>query len=114
MSRIFVRNGNTEAAQAGAAILEVGSNLHTAEVTFRRQFGSITSLERDLLTLAASIFATDRGVQRGEREDFARSLDLSVPVVNAAQLQPLIPLVIRSYLINTFKSFRACELCKPV
>jgi 7-cyano-7-deazaguanine synthase in queuosine biosynthesis len=45
------------------------------------------------LTLAASIFAVDRGQQRGEREEFARNLELHIPVVNIGRLQPLVPVI---------------------
>jgi len=41
----------------------------------------------------SSIFAVDRGAARGEREEYARFLTLSVPVVNIGTLQPLIPII---------------------
>jgi 7-cyano-7-deazaguanine synthase in queuosine biosynthesis len=70
-------------------VLEAGANLQTGEAKFHRAFGALTTLESDLLLLASSIFAVDRCLQRGEREDFARTIELSVPVVNAGRLQPL-------------------------
>lgn len=94
MTCLFVRRQGTGAGGTGV-VLEIGANLYTAEEAFEHQFSSITSLERDLLTLAATIFAVDRGIQRGEREEYARSLEVSVPIVNAARLQPLIPLAVR-------------------
>ena len=72
-------------------VLEAGTNLGTGEAKFRRTFGGLTSLESDLLLLASSVFAVDRCLQRGEREDFARGIELSIPVVNAGRLQPLRP-----------------------
>ncbi len=59
----------------------------------KKAFGSITTLELDLLTIASAIFASDRGSTRGEREDFARSLELHVPVINIGRLLPLMPKV---------------------
>ncbi len=88
MSRVFVRRTG---AQPGGwdVFLNIGPHIHTAEEYFGQHFGSITSLERDLLVIGASVFAVDRGIRRGEREDFARTLALSVPIVNAARLQPV-------------------------
>lgn len=83
----FVRRGNQ--GSGGNAVLEADKNLLTGEKPFRKQFGSTTSLEGDLLLLASSIFAADRATPRGEREDYSRALELSVPIVNMARLQPL-------------------------
>lgn len=68
-------------------------SLHTGERDFVECFGAITSLERDLLVLAASIFAADRATKRGEREELSRRIQISVPVVNVGRLQPLSALV---------------------
>jgi len=59
-------------------------NLVTGVPELTRQLGPLTSLETDLLTLAAAIFALDLAAVRGEREDIARDLYLTVPVVNHA------------------------------
>jgi 7-cyano-7-deazaguanine synthase in queuosine biosynthesis len=64
--------------------LRPGENLKTSEPTFRSAFGQLTSLEIDLLTFAASVFACDLAFKRGERENIARRINLSVPVVNLA------------------------------
>lgn len=79
------------APAAAGRILQIGSNLKNGEGDFRRDFGGITTLELDLLNLAAGVFAADRGTARGEREDYSRELELTVPVVNVARLLPLLP-----------------------
>lgn len=74
-------------------ILQAGANLQTGEKKFEAYFGKATSLERDLLLIASSIFAIDRCVARGEREDLVRGFDVSIPVVNIGRLQPLRPVL---------------------
>lgn len=73
--------------------LSLGEHIYTGAEQFRRTFGAITSLESDLLQLAGSVFAVDRGIARGEREDFARRFEISLPVVNIGRLQPLLPVM---------------------
>jgi 7-cyano-7-deazaguanine synthase in queuosine biosynthesis len=70
--------------------LQAGRDMFWGDEDFRAAFDDVTSLERDLLLLGASIFAADRGTLRGEHEDFARSIDVSVPVINAGALQPCV------------------------
>jgi queuosine biosynthesis protein QueC len=85
---------STPTIPAGAGrVLQIGANLKNGESDFRRDFGSVSSLELDLLNLASAVFAADRGAPRGEREDYSRELELTVPVVNAARLLPLLPQV---------------------
>src|SRR5947208_5576320 len=62
--------------------LQIGKNLRTGETDFVKHFKQITSLERDLLVLASSIFACDVAAKRGMREDITRDMHLTVPVVN--------------------------------
>lgn len=62
--------------------LRPGQNLRTGESILQSAFGELTSLEIDLLTLAASIFACDLAFKRGEREEITRGIDLTVPVAN--------------------------------
>ena len=69
--------------------LRPGQNLITGVKAFEDCFGTATSLEVDLLTLGAAIFAADRATARGERELVSRRIELTVPVVNAARLTPL-------------------------
>lgn len=71
--------------------LTLGEHIYTGAADFETRFGSPTTLETDWLNLAASIFAVDRGLQRGEREDFSRRIELSVPLVNVTRIQPLVP-----------------------
>ena len=89
MYSYFVRTrGSSDAANGH--ILEEGENLITGTRDFRAQFGSATSLEQDLLTIASSVFAADRASKRGERENISRHITLDIPVTNVATLMPLI------------------------
>ncbi len=87
MTRIFVRR---EGAETGGCpiVFEAGKNLLTGEGQFKKAFGTITSLEGDLLFLASAIFAADRCTERGERENVTRRIELLVPIVNIGRLQP--------------------------
>lgn len=73
----------------GILVLKPGANLRTGERDLASAFGSLTSLEQDLLTLAAAIYACDIAFKRGEREDFTRSIQLDIPVVNQALLRSI-------------------------
>jgi 7-cyano-7-deazaguanine synthase in queuosine biosynthesis len=73
--------------------LKLDTDVITGKKSIEDNFGEISTLELDLVTIASSIFAVDRGQKRGEREDFARILELQIPVVNIGRLQPLIPIV---------------------
>jgi 7-cyano-7-deazaguanine synthase in queuosine biosynthesis len=85
---VFVRRGGKQTGGC-SIVLEAGTNLQTGEAKFQRTFGGLTTLEADLLLIASSIFAVDRCLSRGEREDFARGIEISVPIVNAGRLQPI-------------------------
>jgi 7-cyano-7-deazaguanine synthase in queuosine biosynthesis len=61
--------------------------LRTGERQFVARFTHATSLEEDLLTLAAAVFASDIAFKRGLREQFTRTIDLTVPVVNLPTFQ---------------------------
>ena len=74
-------------------LLRLERDVITGKKDLEAAFGTITTLELDLLTIAAAIFAVDRGEKRGEREDFARVLELQIPVVNIGRLQPLMSIV---------------------
>jgi 7-cyano-7-deazaguanine synthase in queuosine biosynthesis len=90
MTNVYV--GPEEVPPSGFDIhLKLGEHVFTGSAEFQEKFGPPTTLESDLLNLAAAIFAVDRGLPRGEREDFARRVELSIPVVNFARLQPLLP-----------------------
>jgi 7-cyano-7-deazaguanine synthase in queuosine biosynthesis len=90
VASIFV--GPNAAAPRGVDLaFDFDANLSTGEADFRHTWGPPTTLERDLLVLASSVFAVDRAVSRGEGDDYARRLRVSIPVVNAAILVPLVP-----------------------
>jgi 7-cyano-7-deazaguanine synthase in queuosine biosynthesis len=65
-----------------ALYLRPGSNLVTGEAQFASFFGTPTTLECDLFTLASAIYACDLAMKRGERELIARQIDISIPVTN--------------------------------
>jgi 7-cyano-7-deazaguanine synthase in queuosine biosynthesis len=89
MSQYFVYRDTDDPSQPGVH-LRADRDVITGATQFQNSFGAATSLELDLLLIAASVFSVDRGTVRGEREDFARSLELSIPVVNVGRLQPLV------------------------
>ena len=68
----------------GVLRLFPGANLTTGERQFSGFFGAPTSLEVDVLTVASAVFACDLAIKRGERENFTRSIELTIPVVNRA------------------------------
>jgi 7-cyano-7-deazaguanine synthase in queuosine biosynthesis len=73
--------------------LDVERNLLTGLPAFSEYFGELTTLEADLLVLAAAVFAADRACVRGEREHYARQLELSIPVVNTSRLLPVTSMI---------------------
>jgi len=87
MTNIYVRRGGTETGGADI-VFESGKNLLTGEKEFKTKHKDITSLERDLLVIGAAVFASDRVVARGEREDFTRGIELSIPITNTGHLKP--------------------------
>lgn len=88
MSQYFIYRDTDDPSRSGVH-LRADRDVITGVAEFQNRFGTATSLELDLLLIAASVFSVDRGTPRGEREDFARRLELSIPVVNAGRLQPL-------------------------
>jgi 7-cyano-7-deazaguanine synthase in queuosine biosynthesis len=88
MSQYFIYRDTDDLSQPGIH-LRADQDVITGAAEFQTSFGAATSLELDLLLIAASVFSVDRGTPRGEREDFARRLELSIPVVNAGRLEPL-------------------------
>ena len=79
MTSIFVRRDNYSGSGSNI-ILEAGKNLETGGKGFTDHFGSITTLESDLLLIAASIFAADRFIPRGEREDYMARTGQTRPI----------------------------------
>ncbi len=70
-------------ANLGANIhLCPSKNLYTGLQYFEKEFGVADSLEEDLLNLASGVYASDLAVKREERENFLRTIELTVEVVN--------------------------------
>jgi 7-cyano-7-deazaguanine synthase in queuosine biosynthesis len=61
-----------------------GKNFVTGVDTFEQYFGKITSVEADLLVLSSAIYATDLAVKREKAEDFIRTIEVDVELVNKA------------------------------
>lgn len=91
MTSVYVGLVGGVAATGFDISLNIGEHIYTGAGEFQQKFGSPTTLETDLLNIAATVFAVDRGLPRGEREEFARRIELSIPIVNIARLQPLVP-----------------------
>jgi 7-cyano-7-deazaguanine synthase in queuosine biosynthesis len=93
MNRIYVAEARARRRiPKGTTAFVEGTTLITGIGDFRETFGSEpTTLEADLLRLAAAIFAADRACARGEREDIGRQIELSVPITNVTRLLPLVP-----------------------
>ena len=64
-----------------------GDNLYLGPNAVKAALGGLTTLEEDLLNLAASVYATDLGVKRGTVTSAVRTLQLSVEVTNIATLK---------------------------
>jgi 7-cyano-7-deazaguanine synthase in queuosine biosynthesis len=92
MASFHFYQGNVPIQPLGT-LLKLETDVFTGYKNLNDAFGEPSTLEIDLLVLAASIFAVDRSQKRGEREAFARTLELHIPVVNIGRLQPLIPVV---------------------
>ncbi|MBI4535678.1 MAG: 7-cyano-7-deazaguanine synthase [Ignavibacteriae bacterium] len=86
MNKAEVVFAKSQTAQ-GVLALRPALNLRIANESLRSAFGSITSLEEDLLVMASSIFACDLAFKRGDRENFVRKISLKIPVVNRALLE---------------------------
>src|SRR5713101_4527637 len=63
-------------------LLRAGANLRTGIEDFVKVFPDPTSLEEDVLRVAATIFACDIAFKRKPREAVARDLKITIPVVN--------------------------------
>lgn len=57
-------------------------NLYSGLQYFEKEFGLADSLEEDILNLASGVYAADLAVKRNERENFLRTIELTVEVVN--------------------------------
>jgi 7-cyano-7-deazaguanine synthase in queuosine biosynthesis len=95
MANYHFYRGDVPATPLGT-LLKLDGDVTTGKKSLEENCGSASSLELDLLTIAASIFAVDRGHKRGEREEFARALELHIPVINIGHLQGYMPIVERT------------------
>jgi len=59
-----------------------GENLYTGAKPLRNEFGALNSLEEDMLNLASGIYAADLAIKRNDREQFIRTIDFNVEVIN--------------------------------
>ena len=71
--------------------LRPAKNLNIGLNQFSQHFEDPTSLEVDLLTVAAAVFCADLAVKRGERENVARAFELTIPVTNLASFNSAKP-----------------------
>lgn len=91
MSTVLVRRAQEE-PDDGDVVLDIGATLITGTRDFEKAFGPLEPLEIDLLVLGAAVFAADRALQRGEREELSREIELRVPAYNAVTLSRLAPM----------------------
>jgi 7-cyano-7-deazaguanine synthase in queuosine biosynthesis len=92
MAAYHFYRGDAPAIPLGT-LLKLDGDVITGKKSVEENFGDISSLELDLLAIASAIFAVDRGQQRGEREKFARTLELHIPIINTGQLVGLVPII---------------------
>lgn len=62
--------------------LEFGQNIFTGLKSFDDYFSNNTSLESDLLNLGSCIYAADLAVKRRELEEFIRTIEVEIEVIN--------------------------------
>lgn len=73
---------NRDAKAVADLVLCPEYNIQTGLNEFKRTYQDVTSLESDLLRLAAAVYCADLAVKRGEREQFLRDFEVSIPVAN--------------------------------
>jgi 7-cyano-7-deazaguanine synthase in queuosine biosynthesis len=112
MAQFHFYRGQVPATPLGIP-LKLDGDIITGKKSVEEIFKSISSFELDLLAISSSVFAADRGQQRGEREKFARTLELSIPIINTGRLTALIPTVeriLRRLSNDTWKiNFYQCQ-----
>ena len=74
-------------------------NLYTGLQYFEKEFGVTDSLEKDLLNLASGVYAADLAVKRDDRENFLRTIELTVEVVNIHAFERIKDLLSNALLI---------------
>ena len=65
-------------------------NLIIGAKELHAQFGDLSTIEHDLLTLASAVLAADRASKRGEREEFNRKISMDISLYNVAKFYPLL------------------------
>lgn len=76
-----------------------GKNLYTGIKYFEKEFGVSDSIEEDLLNVASGIYASDLAIKRNERENYLRTISLTIEVVNIHAFQRVKSLIEASLLI---------------
>jgi hypothetical protein len=89
VNKVYVRRGGTDDGNADIT-LDSTKNLITGEEDFASHYEKVTTLEADLLLIASAVFAADRAIPRGEREDLTRGFGISIPIVNIGRIQPFV------------------------
>jgi 7-cyano-7-deazaguanine synthase in queuosine biosynthesis len=96
---------DTSLATTADLVLSPGANMRFDVDEITEQFGALSSLEQDLLTLAVSVFSCDLAFARAERENFVRAISLTVPVVNYQAFERLKPSLIHMLWTLTHDSW---------
>jgi 7-cyano-7-deazaguanine synthase in queuosine biosynthesis len=92
MAKFHFYRGNTPTVALGT-LLKIDRDIITGKKGLGENFKDVSTLELDLLAIASSIFAADRGQQRGDREKFARTFELHIPIINIGRLIGLVPII---------------------
>jgi 7-cyano-7-deazaguanine synthase in queuosine biosynthesis len=86
--RVSGRKKATKASEPSVE-LDEDQNLFTGRDDLWNEYGSLSTIELDLLRVAATAFATDRASKRGDRENLTRKIELEIPVENLDVFSPL-------------------------
>lgn len=82
--KVFVteKNNNKEGIH-----LCPGQNLYNGVKPLENEYGSLNSLEIDLLNVSSGIFTADLAILRKEREFFIRDIEITIEVVNLSSFE---------------------------
>ncbi len=86
VNKVFVTEKNIR--EVGVHLCP-GQNLYNGVKPLEKEFGSLNSLEVDLLNVASGIFAADLSIQREEREFFIRDFEITIEVVNISSFEQI-------------------------
>jgi 7-cyano-7-deazaguanine synthase in queuosine biosynthesis len=92
MAKFHFYRGDSPTVPLGT-LLKIDRDVITGRKGLEENFKDVSTLELDLLAIASSIFAADRGQQRGDREKFARTFELHIPIINIGRLIGLVPII---------------------